>query len=490
VVIITALFFVQRQGTAGVGAIFGPVTTIWFISIAILGVSGIVREPAVLAAVNPMHAARFLITGGWDAFEVLAAVVLVVTGGEALYADMGHFGPRPIRIAWYTVVLPALVLNYFGQGALLLQDPAAATDPFYALVPRWALIPMIVIATAAAVVASQALISGAYSLTQQAIQLGFSPRMRIVHTSEATKGQIYMPEINTALWVACIGLVLSFRSAGALASTYGVAVTGTMFVTSILFMIVARERWHWPTWRVAVLGTLFLVVDLAFLAANLLKIPSGGWFPLVVAGLVFVLMSTWKLGRKRLSSIVAENTLPFELFLPDLGKRNLPRVPGTAVFLTSVASGAPPVLLHHLKHNKVLHERVLVMSVSSAEIPQVGDDERITCEPLGQGFYLVKARYGFMETPDVPKVLALLPGELQEQGHHTGAFKVQDTSFYLGRETLIVSRKALKADAKFFRMMRWRRKLFALMSRNAQSATAFFQLPPNRVVELGAQIQF
>ena len=490
VVIITALFFVQRQGTAGVGAIFGPVTTIWFISIAILGVSGIVREPAVLAAVNPMHAARFLITGGWDAFEVLAAVVLVVTGGEALYADMGHFGPRPIRIAWYTVVLPALVLNYFGQGALLLQDPAAATDPFYALVPRWALIPMIVIATAAAVVASQALISGAYSLTQQAIQLGFSPRMRIVHTSEATKGQIYMPEINTALWVACIGLVLSFRSAGALASTYGVAVTGTMFVTSILFIIVARERWHWPTWRVAVLGTLFLVVDLAFLAANLLKIPSGGWFPLVVAGLVFVLMSTWKLGRKRLSSIVAENTLPFELFLPDLGKRNLPRVPGTAVFLTSVASGAPPVLLHHLKHNKVLHERVLVMSVSSAEIPQVGDDERITCEPLGQGFYLVKARYGFMETPDVPKVLALLPGELQEQGHHTGAFKVQDTSFYLGRETLIVSRKALKADAKFFRMMRWRRKLFALMSRNAQSATAFFQLPPNRVVELGAQIQF
>ena len=490
VVIITALFFVQRQGTAGVGAIFGPVTTIWFISIAILGVAGIMREPAVLAAVNPMHAARFLITGGWDAFEVLAAVVLVVTGGEALYADMGHFGTRPIRIAWYTVVLPALVLNYFGQGALLLQDPAAASDPFYALVPRWALIPMIVIATAAAAVASQALISGAYSLTQQAIQLGFSPRMRIVHTSEATKGQIYMPEINTALWLACIGLVLSFRSAGALASTYGVAVTGTMFVTSILFIIVARERWHWPAWRVAVIGTLFLVVDLAFLAANVLKVPSGGWVPLVVAGLVFVLMSTWKLGRKRLSSIVAENTLPFELFLPDLGKRNLPRVPGTAVFLTSVASGAPPVLLHHLKHNKVLHERVLVMSVSSAEIPQVGDDERITCEPLGQGFYLVKARYGFMETPDVPKVLTLLPGELQEQGHHTGAFKLQDTSFYLGRETLIVSRKALKADAKFFRMMRWRRKLFALMSRNAQSATAFFQLPPNRVVELGAQIQF
>jgi KUP system potassium uptake protein len=490
VVIITGLFFLQRQGTAGVGAIFGPVTTLWFICIAVLGVMGILREPAVLAAVNPMYAARFLATGGWNAFEVLAAVVLVVTGGEALYADMGHFGSRPIRIAWYAVVLPALVLNYFGQGALLLRDPAAASDPFYSLVPRWALIPVIVIATSAAVVASQALISGAYSLTQQAIQLGFSPRMRIVHTSEATKGQIYMPEINTALWLACIGLVVTFRSASALASTYGVAVTGTMFVTSILFIIVARERWKWPTWRVALLGSLFLVVDVSFLVANLLKIPSGGWFPLVVAGFVFVLMSTWKLGRKRLSAIVAENTLPFDLFLPDLGKRNLPRVPGTAVFLTSVPSGAPPVLLHHLKHNKVLHERVLIMSVTSADIPQVGDDERITCEPLGQGFYLVNARYGFMETPDVPKVLALLPGELQEQGHETSAFKVQDTSFYLGRETLIVSRKAMKADAKFGHMMRWRRKLFALMSRNAQSATAFFQLPPNRVVELGAQIQF
>ncbi|HEX5818527.1 MAG TPA: potassium transporter Kup [Gemmatimonadales bacterium] len=490
VVIITGLFFVQRRGTAGVGAIFGPVTTLWFICIAILGVMGIMREPAVLAAVNPMHAARFLATGGWDAFEVLAAVVLVVTGGEALYADMGHFGPRPIRIAWYAVVLPALVLNYFGQGALLLQDPTAASDPFYSLVPRWALIPMIAIATAAAIVASQALISGAYSLTQQAIQLGFSPRMRIVHTSEAAKGQIYMPEINAALWLACIGLVVTFRSAGALASTYGVAVTGTMFVTSILFIIVARERWQWPTWRVALVGSLFLVVDVAFLLANLLKIPSGGWFPLLVAGIVFLLMSTWKLGRKRLSAIVAENTLPFDLFLPDLGKRNLPRVPGTAVFMTSEPSGAPPVLLHHLKHNKVLHERVLIMSVASEEIPTVGDDERVTCEPLGQGFYLVKARYGFMETPDVPKVLALLPSELEEQGHHTSAFKVQDTSFYLGRETLIVGKKAMKADARFGRMLRWRRSLFALMSRNAQSATAFFQLPPNRVVELGAQIQF
>jgi KUP system potassium uptake protein len=490
VAIISGLFLVQRRGTAGVGAIFGPVTSVWFVSIAVLGFVSILREPAVLAAMNPLHAVRFAVREGWQAFEVLAAVVLVVTGGEALYADMGHFGPRPIRLAWYTVVLPALVLNYFGQGALLLQNPAAAANPFYELVPRWALIPMIAIATAAAIVASQALISGAYSLTQQAIQLGFSPRMRIVHTSETAKGQIYMPEINTALWLACIGLVLAFRSSSALAATYGVAVTGTMTVTSVLFILVAHERWGWPTWKVALVGGLFLVVDVAFLAANLLKIPSGGWFPLVVAGLIFVLLSTWKLGRKRLSAIVQENTLPFDLFLPDLGKRNIPRVPGTAVFLTSEPSGAPPVLLHHLKHNKVLHERVLIMSVASEEIPKVPDDERISCEPLGQGFYLVKARYGFMETPDVPKVLSFLPGELEEQGHHTSAFKVQDTSFYLGRETLIVGKKAPKADARFGHMQHWRRVLFALMSRNAQSATAFFQLPPNRVVELGAQIQY
>ena len=491
VVIISALFAVQRFGTAGVGRLFGPVTTVWFICIAALGISGILRDPDVLWAVNPWYGFDYFRREGLHGLTVLAAVVLVVTGGEALYADMGHFGRRPIRLAWFTVVLPALVLNYFGQGALLLDHPEAAVNPFYELVPRWALYPMVGVATGAAVVASQALISGSYSLTKQAIQLGFSPRMHIVHTSRTEIGQIYMPMVNTLLWVACVALVVMFRSSSNLAATYGVAVSGTMLVTSILFGVVAVRRWQWSSAKMLAFVVPFALVDAAFLSVNLLKIPDGGWFPIAVAIVAFILMSTWKVGRRRLSAIVQQNTLPFDLFLPDLARRNVPRVPGTAVFMTSEPSGAPPVLLHHLKHNKVLHERVLIMSVVTEEIPQVAEADRITCEPLDQGFYLVRAHYGFMETPDIPKVLALLPGELEERGHHTGAFKVPDTSFYLGRETLIVGSKPARADAVAGgAMSRWRRLLFALMSRNAQSATAFFQLPPNRVVELGAQIQF
>jgi KUP system potassium uptake protein len=501
VVIISGLFAVQRHGTAGIGAIFGPLTLIWFISIAALGIMGILRHPSVLAALNPWYAATFLGQQGFTGLMVLAAVVLVVTGGEALYADMGHFGKRPIRVAWYAVVLPALVLNYFGQGALLLDSPAAARNPFYSLVPGWALYPMVAIATGAAIVASQALISGAYSLTRQAIQLGYCPRMNIVHTSSRTIGQIYIPAVNNALWLACIGLVVAFQSTTNLAATYGVAVTGTMTMTTVLLLVVARTQWKWSLLKVTLLGGTFLVVDLAFLGTNLFKIPDGGWFPIVVAIMVYLLMSTWKKGRARLSEIVLENNLPIDLFLTDIGKRKPVRVPGVAVFLTSVRGGAPPVLLHHLKHNKVLHEKVILLSVVGQEIPQVDEPDRVRYRELGEGFCEVVANYGFMETPDIPSALQSLTLEYGE-GRQLRV-EVMATSFYLGRETLIPTDRRRKGGRPPSRavpsaetgpprpvMARWRKKLFILMARNAQSATAFFGLPANRVVELGAQIQF
>ena len=498
VVIISAVFAVQRRGTAGIGNIFGPLTAVWFVSIAVLGILGITRHPSVLAALNPWHAASFLWREGLTGFTVLGAVVLVVTGGEALYADMGHYGKRPIRVAWYTVVLPALMLNYFGQGAILLESPAAAQNPFYSLVPSWALYPMVGIATGAAIVASQALISGAFSLTRQAVQLGYCPRMNIVHTSSRTIGQIYIPQVNNALWVACIGLVLAFQSSSNLAATYGVAVTGTMTTTTILLLVVARKLWKWSVLRVALMGGLFLVVDLAFFVTNLFKIPDGGWFPILVALIVYLFMSTWKKGRARLSEIVLENTLPIDIFLADISKHKPVRVPGIAVFLTSVRGGAPPVLLHHLKHNKVLHERVLLLSVVGEEIPQVAAAERVKYRELGEGFCEVVANYGFMETPDVPEMLQSL--RLKKDDGREIQIDVKSTSFYLGRETLIpVDRKkgrgtvvrAASADGAHTRVMgRWRKRLFIFMTRNAQSATAFFGLPPNRVVELGAQIQF
>jgi KUP system potassium uptake protein len=499
VVIISGLFAVQRRGTAGIGAVFGPVTTVWFFCISVLGVMGIMRHPSVLTALNPWYAASFLWHEGWQGFKVLSAVVLAVTGAEALYADMGHFGKRPIRVAWYLLVLPALALNYFGQGALVLEVPAAARNPFYSLVPSWALFPMVGIATAAAIVASQALISGAFSLTRQAVQLGYSPRMNIVHTSSSKIGQIYIPQVNNALWIACIGLVIAFQSSSKLAATYGVAVTGTMATTTVLLLVVARKQWKWSLWKVALLGGLFLAVDLAFFVTNLFKIPDGGWFPILVAGVVYLLMSTWKKGRVRLSEIVRENTLPLDLFLTDIGKRRPQRVPGVAVFLTSAPGGAPPVLLHHLKHNKVLHEKVMLLSVMGHEIPQIHDGERVKCRDLGQGFYEVMAHYGFMETPDVPSLLQSLA--LQEGDGKKKGVEIMTTSFYLGRETLIPvsgrrKGKALRAapavdgGPTMPSMARWRKKLFIFMTRNAQSATAFFGLPPNRVVELGAQIQF
>ncbi len=473
-VILVALFVFQNRGTARVGAVFGRVMVVWFLSIALLGIGGIMRHPEVIAAINPWHAITFFL-GDWPrGFLILGAVVLVVTGGEALYADMGHFGRRPIRLGWFAVVLPALVLNYFGQGALLLVDASAARNPFYSLVPPWALYPMVGIATAAAVVASQALISGAFSLTRQALQLGYSPRVTILHTSQTAIGQIYLPGVNRLLAVTCVLLVLVFQSTNNLASAYGIAVTGTMTITTVLFCTVARDRWHWPRWRVALVGALFLSVDLAFLGANLAKVASGGWLPLLIAVVIYVLMTTWKRGRESVASALRESALPLDLFLEDIRRRRPARVPGTAVFMTSDPAGVPVVLLHHLKHNKVLHETVVIMSIEGEEIPQVPRDERLTLKTLGDGFHRVVGRYGFMETPDVPALLA----SLQRDGLRASP---AETSFYLGRETLLPDGTS--------GMARWRKLLFIVMARNAQSATVFFNLPPNRVLELGARIQ-
>jgi KUP system potassium uptake protein len=479
VTILLALFLFQKRGTAGVGAVFGPITLVWFVCIALLGIRGILLDPSVLRAFNPAYAVNFFIEDGLRGFLVLGAVVLVFTGGEALYADMGHFGKRPIRLAWFGLVLPALLLNYFGQGALLLHDPSVARNPFYGLVPTPLLVPMILVATAAAIVASQALISGAFSLTQQAVQLGYCPRVTIKHTSHTEAGQVYIPEVNEALAVACIGLVLAYRSSSNLAAAYGIAVTGTMTITTVLYYEVMRARWQWPLWKAGSVAALFLLVDVTFFGANLVKVPQGGWVPIVLAIGIFTLMATWKQGRVILAGIMRENTLPMDLFLRDIAHRRPPRVPGVAVFLTSDASGAPPVLLHHLKHNQVLHERVILLSVVTKEIPVVPDRDRLRSCDLGEGFSQATAFYGFMESPDVPAVMKAL-SEPAPKGLGL-TVNLMQTTFYLGRETLIATGRS--------RMARWRKKLFILMTRNAQSAATFFGLPPNRVVELGAQIQ-
>ncbi len=479
VVILIALFLFQKRGTAAVGAVFGPVMLAWFACIALLGIRGIARDPGVLWAVSPLHAVAFFAHHRLQGFLVLGAVVLVITGAEALYADMGHFGRRPIRIAWLAVAMPSLLLNYFGQGAVLLHDPAAARNPFYLIVPEWALYPMIGIATAAAIVASQALISGAFSLTNQAVQLGYSPRVTIRHTSSTEFGQIYISEVNWALGLACVALVLQFRSSSALASAYGIAVTGTMAITTLLFHRVMRDRWRWPRWAAWPLTAGFMVLDAAFFSANAIKIEEGGWFPLGAAGAVFVLMSTWKRGRAALAEQLRDAGLSLDLFIDEIERRPPHRVPGTAIFMTSNPGGVPPVLLHHLKHNKVLHERVVLMSVTTENIPAVPDAERATVKSLGASFYQVTGRYGFMETPNVPALLASLP-PWAIPGPRIELVPLE-TTYYLGRETLLPGGPS--------RMAGWRKRLFIIMARNAQTASAFFRLPANRVVELGAQIQ-
>ncbi|HEU4628548.1 MAG TPA: potassium transporter Kup [Gemmatimonadaceae bacterium] len=475
-VILFALFFVQKKGTARVGRVFGPLVLVWFTTIAVLGVREIALEPRILLALNPWYALRFFLEHGVHGLAILGAVVLAVTGAEALYADMGHFGRRPIRLAWFALVLPALLLNYFGQGALILRDPAAAANPFYLLAPRWFLYPLIGIATLAAIVASQALISGAFSLTQQTVQLGFSPRVRIVHTSKHERGQIYVPSVNTALMVGCLLLVLTFQTVSALGAMYGIAVTGTMVITSLLFGVIARTRWHWPLALVLLLEVGFLTIDVAFLGANVIKIHDGGWVPLLIAAALFTLMSTWREGRHVLRGILLRSSLPVELFLEDVARTRPTRVPGTAIFMTPDLTGAPVVLLHHLKHNKVLHQQVLLLTITSAEVPEVPSSHRLTVEPLGQGFHRLHARYGFMQRPDMRDILECA----EAAGLHAG--RPTEVSYYLGHERLLPTGRS--------KMARWRKRLFALMSRNAQPATDFFGLPPNRVVELGAQIEF
>jgi KUP system potassium uptake protein len=476
-VILLTLFLVQKKGTHKVGRVFGPVMMLWFVSIAALGIYEIALAPRILAAVNPWYGFQFFLTHGKQAFVLLGAVVLVVTGGEALYADMGHFGKRPIRIAWFYMVLPALLLNYFGQGALILREPAGAANPFFMLAPRALLYPLVVLATMAAIIASQALISGAFSLTQQAVQLGYCPRVNIIHTSKTEAGQIYIPEVNTALMIGCLLVVLGFRSTGALGAAYGIAVTGTMSITTILFYLLARSRWNWSLPRALSFAVFFLIIDFAFFGSNALKILHGGWVPIIVGLGIFTLMTTWYQGRRIVLKLLRRGSLPMDLFLNSVADHKPVRVPGTAIFLTSDPEGAPLVLLHHLKHNKVLHEQVVLLSVLSANVPEIPETERVLAVPLSEGFWRVKARYGFMETPNVPDIL----GRCREAGIRSEKLH---TTYYLGRERLIPNPHS-KAH-----LASWRKKLFIFMSRNSRTATEFFGIPSNRVVELGAQLEF
>jgi KUP system potassium uptake protein len=473
--ILIALFWFQHRGTAGVGKVFGPVMVVWFVVLAVLGSSQIVQYPAVLAAVNPAYAVRFFADTGWLGYLVLGSVFLVVTGGEALYADMGHFGRRPIRLVWFLVVLPSLLLNYFGQGALLLEHPEAAENPFYFLAPSWAIYPMIVLAVAAAVIASQAVISGAYSLTMQAVQLGFSPRIKIDHTSTREFGQIYIGGINWLLMIGCILLVLSFRTSSNLAAAYGVAVTTTMVITTILFYVVAVDSWRWNPLATGLVVVVFLAIDVAFFGANIIKVGQGGWLPLVIAGVIFLLMTTWKRGRGILAERIQEEAQPLDHFLKALESMRIARVPGTAIFMSGSASKAPPALMHNIEHNKVLHQLVIFVTVKTEQVPHVADDKRLVVEQFGEGMYRVKAHYGFMEEPNIPKVLEAAAGkQLPRLDPH-------DTTYFLGRETIISTTRR--------GMARWREILFAMMSRNATTATAYFGIPPGRVVELGEQIE-
>jgi KUP system potassium uptake protein len=471
--VLLGLFMIQRRGTASVGSLFGPVMLLWFAALAAMGIVNIVHHPDVMAALDPRHAIGFLQANPALGFFSLGAVVLVLTGGEALYADMGHFGRRPIQIAWLGLVLPALVINYFGQGALLIHDPKAIENPFYLMAPDWALYPLVVLSTIATVIASQAVISGAFSITQQAVQLGYAPRLELQHTSDQQIGQIYLPGINWLLLIAVIALVVGFGSSTNLAAAYGIAVTGTMFITNVLAYFTARWLWGWPQWR-ALLGVLpFVIIDLAFFAANSVKIVDGGWFPLVFGLVIFLLLTTWKSGRQLLQKRLAEEGIQLLPFIESLGYGGSTRVQGTAVFLTPNPDSVPHAMLHSLKHYKVLHERVVVVSVNVLDVPHVADSQHVTVEKLPLQFWRVKVFYGFMDQPNLPEALEWCT----EQGL---ALDMMDTSFFLGRETLFA---ALGSELPV-----WREKLFIAMFRNAGSAANFFQLPANRVVELGTQV--
>jgi KUP system potassium uptake protein len=474
VAILLGLFVVQRRGTAHVGRIFGPVMVMWFVVIGALGAAELVHQPGVLRALAPWHAVRFFGEHGLAGMVVLGAVVLAVTGAEALYADMGHFGKRPIRLAWFVLVLPALLLNYLGQGALVLRAPDAVHNPFYRLAPPWFLYPLLAIATLATIIASQALISGAFSLTRQAVRLGYLPRVTIIHTSREEAGQIYIPEVNAALMIGCLLLVLGFGSSSALGAAYGIAVTGTMAITAVLFFFLARRRWRWSLWRAGSVAGLFLLVDLAFLAANAHKIEEGGWVPLAIASATFLVMTTWKRGTDLLDRVLAAIALPTERYLVEVARQRPPRVPGTAVFLTTRREGIPPALQHHLAHNKALHEEIILLTLVTAEVPEVSESERVTSQRVAEGLHRVVATYGFMEPLDVPDVLRrCCEGGLRADP--------ADTHYYLGRARILPTGP--------MPMMRWRKLLFGFLARNARTVTEYLKIPPDRVVELGAYIE-
>ncbi len=472
VLILIGLFALQRRGTAGIGRVFGPIILLWFFVLAVLGVTEIASRPEVLAAVDPRHAARFLASTHGRGLIVLAAVFLVITGGEALYADLGHFGARPIRVTWFAVALPALLANYLGQGALLLRNPTAAASPFYHLAPAWALYPLIALATMATIIASQALISGAFSLTRQATMLGVLPRARIQHTSAVQIGQIYVPTANWLLMLSTVALVMSFASSTNLAAAYGVAVSLTMVITTVLAYGVARDVWGWRPPAAAALTAIFLCIDLAFLLVNLTKVTHGGWFPLFLGGLVFALMTTWKKGRALLASRIREATLPIEDFFELMRVERPAIVPGTAVFMIGSAEGAPWTLLRNFEHNRVVHTHNILLTIVTKDVPRVPEEQRLTVTPLLEGFVRIVATYGFMETPDVPALLARsgIDGYLPEY-----------TTFFLGREVLLAGDDT--------GMSAWRKRLFAFLAQGSERATAFFRIPPEKVIEIGWQIR-
>ncbi|HYC89868.1 MAG TPA: potassium transporter Kup [Thermoanaerobaculia bacterium] len=474
IAIIIGLFAVQKYGTAKVGAVFGPIMIVWFSTLAILGIMQIVKEPAVLAAVLPTHAVKFFIANKLAGFLVLGSVFLVITGGEALYADMGHFGLKPIRRVWFSFVFPALLLNYFGQGAFLLHSPESVKNPFFLMAPKPLLIPLVILATTATVIASQAVISGAFSLTRQAVQLGYLPRIRIRHTSAREIGQIYIPSVNWLLMFAAIGLVIAFQRSTELAAAYGIAVTATMGITTTHIAVYAKDRWGWPFIGSLAFALFFLCFDLSFFGANLVKVWDGGWFPLVAALFVFTLMSTWRAGRSILTGKLAEQAMTLEDFVRELSNNRIPRVPGTAIFMSRNAMGVPTTLLHNIKHNKVVHKIVVLLTVEIEDRPHLDKKERYEWQELGHGVFRLTIHFGFMEDPDIPDAL-------ERVGTQYVSFNPMTTSYFLGRETLIPTRQPGMAI--------WREHLFAWMMRNSSSAVGYFSLPPNQVIELGAQVE-
>ncbi len=473
--ILVALFLFQRRGTASVAALFGPVMLFWFATLAALGLWNLLKHPSVLAAINPWYAFHFFAANRTLAFLALGAVVLAITGGEALYADMGHFGRRPIKLAWLWFVFPALYLNYLGQGALILDHPEAARSPFFMSVPEALIYPLVALATVATIIASQAVISGAFSLTSQAIQLGYAPRIRILHTSAREKGQIYLPNINWLLLIAVLLLVLTFRSSSNLASAYGIAVTLTMMIDTLLAFVVVRALWGW-NWGLAILFlAFFVVVDIAFFSANVIKVLDGGWFPLVLGGAIFTLLATWRRGRALLYEKLEQDSMPLDAFLRSLAYGGPQRVEGTSVFMTTNPDGVPRAMLHNLLHNKVLHQRVVLLNVRVEDVPYVPAEEQVAVHPLPEGFFQVLVRYGFKDEPDIPAAL-------ERCADHGLKYEPMETSFFLGRETIV-------PRARVARMPRWRQRLFTFMFRNAEPATAYFKIPTNRVVELGTQVE-